>query len=118
MNYDEVCCKKNMTKITKHSTQPLAFQIIFEESLDATYQLVDVSFIPNAVGNSAGITLILDKISDVPSSFSHSFIQEMSELDGSSDITITVSTSNNNGPIITHQEGGTHIERPLRKNRW
>jgi hypothetical protein len=107
-----------MTTIIKHSNEPLAFQITFQEDLDATYQLVDMSFIPNKAENSAQITLNLEKISDTPSPFNHSFTQKMNELDGGLDITITVSTSNTNGPIITHQEGGTHIERPIRKNRW
>ena len=106
-----------MTTFTKHSDQPLIYHFNFQESLDATYQLASILFTPSVLTNSAGITLNLEKTSDTPSVFNHSFFQTFDGFDGENNITITISTAYANGHITTHQELGTHIERPILKNR-
>lgn len=104
-----------MTTFTKTSDQPLTYQFSLQENLDATYQVASISYTPNVEENSAGITLNLEKISDTPAILNHLFTQEMDELNGDININITISTVDANGQVITHQETGTHIERPVPK---
>ncbi|MCC6725789.1 MAG: hypothetical protein IT258_14865 [Saprospiraceae bacterium] len=107
-----------MLTINKTSDQPLTYQINLQEALDATYQVSNVSYTPNVGENSAKITLNLEKISDTSATFNYSFPQVMDELNGNTNMTIKISTVNANGQIITHQETGTHIERPVPKKEW
>lgn len=107
-----------MLTINKTSAQPLTYQISLQENLDATYQVANISYTPNVEENSAKITLNLENISATPAIFNYSFPQIMDELNGDTNIAIAISTVNANGQIITHQETGTHIERPVPKKEW
>ena len=102
-----------MLVITKHTDQPLSYLIELEESLNSSYQLVNVEFIPNVMENSAQIILNLEIDSNTPSVFQHSFIQTFNGFNGDENITILISMKTADGQVVTHQESGTHIRRPL-----
>lgn len=107
-----------MITFTKHSDLPLTYRFNVQENLNATYQVVSTLFTPDILENSAKITLNLEKITNTPSALNHSFFHVIDELDSEKNIVIKISTADNNGNIITHQESSTHIQRPIPKKRW